>query len=176
MISTAIIKAYEEKYHRKWGVLYFAVDLHGTIIERYTGDDLKIYPFAEQTLKVLSKRSDIALILFTSSYPDNLKPFYDWCTKKGIHFKYLNENPECPNNKTGDFSRKFYFNVLLDDRAGFDPDTDWEDTLKALEIVDIKNNCPNIEVCKRSFKFFGESNICLMCSKHAYIFYETKED
>lgn len=149
MIADAIIRAYQEKYHRKWDKLYFAVDLHGTIIERYTGNEIKAYPEAEEVLKSLSLRSDVTLILFTSSYQDNLKYFFKWCVDRDIVFKYLNENPECGSNMTGDFSKKFYFNVLLDDRAGFNPDTDWAEVSRGLNVADIMANCPKIDICPR---------------------------
>lgn len=164
-----------EKYKRNWDTLYFAVDLHGTIIERYTGDAIKPYPWAADVLRELSRRPDIILILYTSSYQENLKPFYEWCSYQGITFKYLNENPECPNNKTGDFSQKFYFNVLLDDRAGFNPETDWYEVKKTLEIADIMTNCPKIEVCPRGFNHLGNSSLCGVCEKNSYIFSEVPQ-
>ena len=129
MIQDLIIRTYQEKFKRKWDILYFAIDLHGTIIRRYTGKKLDIYKYATETLQYLSSKSDIVLILFTSTYPKDLIPFYSWCKDCNISFKYLNENPECQNNKTGDFSKKFYYNVLLDDRAGFNPNIDWVKTL-----------------------------------------------
>ena len=38
----------------------------------------------------------------------------------------FNFNPAIENTKTSCFDDKFYFSVLLDDKAGFDPDTDWK--------------------------------------------------
>jgi hypothetical protein len=125
MILKSVLTAYEEKKQRNWEMLYFAVDLHGTVIERYTGNEIKVYPFAKEVLQKLSKIPDITLILFTSSYEKDLAPFFAWCLQNDIVFKHLNANPECKSNKTGDFSKKFYFNVLFDDRAGFEPETDW---------------------------------------------------
>lgn len=127
MLLNAVIRAFQEKYQRGWDTLYLAVDLHGTIIERYTGENISPYKGAEEVLKVLSSMPDIVLILFTSTTKEALQPFYKWCSEKGIHFKYLNENPECSSNKTRDFSKKFYYNLLIDDRAGFNPETDWQD-------------------------------------------------
>lgn len=125
MILKSVIATYEEKKYRNWEMLYFAVDLHGTVIEKYTGNEIRVYPFAKEVLQKLSKISDITLILFTSTYEKDLVPFFSWCSQNNIVFKYLNENPECESSKTGDFSKKFYFNVLFDDRAGFEPETDW---------------------------------------------------
>jgi hypothetical protein len=135
MIYSAIINAFREKLEREWDTLYFAVDLHGTIIEKYTASDLKPYEYSLQILRLLSRMPDVVLILFTSSYEKDLKPFYDLCKQNEIHFKYFNENPECASNKTGDFSKKFYYNVLIDDRAGFDPLCDWQNIGEALKII-----------------------------------------
>ena len=48
-----------------------------------------------------------------------------------IHFDYVNENPEIhalsSDPKSSDFSDKFYFNVGIDDKFGFDPENDWVD-------------------------------------------------
>lgn len=173
MISDAIIRAYQDKYKRNWDTLYFAVDLHGTIIQRYTGDIIKPYDYSEEALELLSSRSDIVLILYTSTSPENLEPFYRWCDSKDITFKYLNENPECPSNKTGDFSKKFYFNVLLDDRAGFDPETDWSEVIRSLSLADIMSSCPNIKTCKRGLSYSADSSLCKVCSKNAYCFDES---
>ena len=135
MIVDAILRAFQEMHERKWDTLFFAVDLHGTIIKRYTDNDIEPYEGAEETLKYLSDRKDIVLILYTSSYLENLHSFYKWCDERGIVFKYLNENPDCPSNKTGDFSTKFYFNVLIDDRAGFEPeDNGWEKILESIKL------------------------------------------
>jgi hypothetical protein len=43
----------------------------------------------------------------------------------GIMPQYFNENTAVENTATGNFSSKFYFSVLLDDKAGFNPETDW---------------------------------------------------
>jgi len=169
MISKAIIRAFQEKYLRNWDTLYFAIDLHGTIIERYTGDVIKPYDYAEEALKLLTSRSDIVLILYTSTSRENLEPFYKWCVYNDIIFKYLNENPECASNKTGDFSKKFYFNVLLDDRAAFDPDVDWQDVIRSLNVADIMTECPKIDICRRGLKFSANSMLCGVCKKNSYV-------
>jgi hypothetical protein len=45
--------------------------------------------------------------------------------KHDLQFHYVNHNPECPSDELCDFSKKFYMNILLDDKAGFDATTDW---------------------------------------------------
>jgi len=171
MISKAIIRAYQEKYLRKWEVLYFAVDLHGTIIERYTGKDINAYNGAEEVLRYLSNVPHIVLILYTSTSREDLAPFYEWCSKKGITFKYLNENPECLNNKTGDFSKKFYFNVLLDDRAGFDPTSDWSKTMSSVGLAQLVIDCPHIAKCTNSLKHSLDLQLCRSCVSNNFAIY-----
>jgi hypothetical protein len=163
MIRRAIYKAYQEKYKREWDTLYFAIDLHGTIIKRYTGSEIIPYDWAAKTLRFLTLKEDIVLILYTATYFNNLKPFYEWCCEEEIEFSHLNENPECPSNKMGDFKSKFYFNVLIDDRAGFDPDNDgWYNIQKAVKIASKMEKCKAIQDC-----IYGLNDKChwYTCSK-----------
>jgi len=141
-IIDSIIDAYKLKKERNWDTLYFAFDLHGTIIEPGRLKDLTVYSDAEKVLRFLSEQSNIVLILFTSTTHEALKPFSQWCFKNKIYFKYFNENPECLNNHEGDYTSKFYYNLLFDDRAGFDPKY-WgliEEQLK----IEIKNETLSI--------------------------------
>lgn len=134
-IEQCFLKAFETKKKRGWDTLYIAVDLHDTIVKSsYQKNEpiREFYPDALETLRLLSARDAIVLILFTSSYGDYLEPYYSCFKKEGIKFSYLNENPECPSTNLGDFSKKFYYNILLDDKAGFDPETDW---LKIQKII-----------------------------------------
>ena len=74
---------------------------------------------------MLSEREDVKLILFTCSHPQELKQYVEFFRTHGIHFDYANENPEVETADYGCFDSKIYFNVLLEDKAGFDPETDW---------------------------------------------------
>ncbi len=60
-----------------------------------------------------------------------LQQALDFCELYGIKFDYVNENPEIhalsSDPKSSDFSDKFYFNVGIDDKFGFDPESDWVD-------------------------------------------------
>jgi hypothetical protein len=136
----SLVKSIEEVFKLKklnnWDKLYFAVDLHNTIIKSGRNIPLYVYPEAERGLKFLSTIPYITLILFTSTHRELLQPFYCWCYDKFITFKYLNENPECSTNKhQGDYSKKFYYSVLLDDRAGFDYRTDWDLLIETIERI-----------------------------------------
>jgi len=113
-----------------WPEVYFCIDLHGTIIPSGKGsddktDEHKFYPDAKEVLQMLSKRKDIMLILWTSTPIARLFEVYNWLEDEGIHFDYINSNPHAKNTPRSDFNKKFYFSVLLDDRAGFEPETDW---------------------------------------------------
>lgn len=142
-IEQAIYKAYKIKKDRGWDYIYFAVDLHDTIAEStYTKDELDDKNFYNGALEVLQYISEnhpeIVLILYTSSYKEYLESYMKIFKKWNINFKYFNENPECPTTELADFSTKFYFNVLIDDKAGFDPYEDWIKILDTLDEMDNK--------------------------------------
>ena len=128
-IEWSIIKAYKIKVKRQWDKIYIAVDLHDTISQstyiKMEDTKKEFIPDAISTLRYLSCCKDIVLILYTSSYKEYLTEYYRQFKDHNIYFHYLNENPECPSTDIGDFSKKFYFNVLIDDKSGFNPYTDW---------------------------------------------------
>jgi hypothetical protein len=142
-IQLSIIRALQVKKKRGWDKIYFAIDLHDTITwSSYTKDEApkkEFFPFAIDALQALSKRRDVVLILYTSSYSEYLKDYLDTFIQNSIYFKYHNENPECPSTDIGDFSKKFYFNVLLDDKAGFDPVIDWKRIHNLITILSDSN-------------------------------------
>lgn len=111
---------------------YWAIDLHGTIsIPDYhvRSKNVTYYPYAKEVLQYLSNREDIILILNTSSFPNEIEEYLKIFEKDEIKFNYVNENPEV-SDKHGNFGyyeKKMYFNVLIDDKAGFDPFNDWMD-------------------------------------------------
>ncbi len=118
------------KAEKGWTEIYIVVDLHGTIIPsgRSTNDNqdnMVMYDGAEEVLKWFSNRKDIFLILWTATPKERSPMVLDWFKQRGINFDWLNENPHALNTPRSDFSKKFYFNILLDDRAGFEPETDW---------------------------------------------------
>jgi len=132
-IDTIIDKMYQKKANRGWDTLYWLVDVHDTIIKSTYSVDVDVdveftdtYPYCFAALRFLSERKDCKLILWTSSRKKYAKTFMKTLKEYSIDFSYFNRNPECKNTKTGDFSKKFYFNVILDDKAGFDPEVDWK--------------------------------------------------
>lgn len=123
-----IERAFTDKVKRNWDKLFICVDVHDVILEgKYSlmNDGAAYMPNAVNVLRNWSNRTDIVLILWTSSHVFPTSKVLDGLEKHGVTFKYVNSNPECPNTTLCDFSKKFYFNILLDDKAGFEGDKDW---------------------------------------------------
>ena len=127
-IEKAIDRCFQITDIKKYPKVYIAVDLHDTIIASNFQNKVfgKFFEGALKTLSYLSKLDEVCLILYTSSYPENVILFNEYLKQFNIKFDYFNSNPECENTETGDFRVKFYYSLLLDDKAGFDPETDWE--------------------------------------------------
>lgn len=124
-----------QKIERKWQKLYWCIDLHDTIItgtyNRFN-DGAVIYPYAKQTLDYLFNSPEHYTILWTSSY---LTSIQDVVQRFDLNFNAINCNPECPSTQLCDFQYKFYFNFLLDDKAGFDGNKDWQEIYESLTNV-----------------------------------------
>jgi len=134
-VQRLILNTFKKVKERNWYRCYWAIDLHGTCIKaNYSTDEIptEMYEHAEQTLRMLSDRSDCCLIMFTCSHEQDIKQYLELFESKDIHFDYVNENPEVPSTELENFDKKFYTNIYLDDKAGFDPSTDWIKVLKGL--------------------------------------------
>lgn len=129
MIQTSIHTAFKLAKIRNWDTIYWAIDLHGVIIKPTYSNDIPdtFYDDAIAVLQKMSNRPDFCLILYTCSYKQKIEEYINIFKKYNINFKYVNENPEIVNNKYSSYEGKFYYNILLDDKAGFDPDVDWKD-------------------------------------------------
>ena len=139
MITKAIKTAFNNKKNRNWDKLYWCIDLHDTIITgtyNKNNNGSKIAPNAIEVLSYLTGQEDHVLILWTSSYIGPVGEILKRLKQNGVEFNYVNENPECPNTDICDFTSKFYFNILIDDKSGFDLNTDWG--LIKKELIDIK--------------------------------------
>jgi hypothetical protein len=128
MLINAIRRAYDLMYQRGWDKIYWAIDLHGVCLKsNYENGG---YTFVNQqaidALKTISDQKENVLILWSSCHPHEQQAIKDFFKEHGITVHYFNENPLEKNTKTGCFDQKFYFSILLDDKAGFDYDHDWE--------------------------------------------------
>jgi len=139
-IIKAINKAFDIKEQRGWDRLYFAVDLHGTVFHSTHSNDgitVDFYPLAKEVLQMLAKRNDIILIMYTCSKPSDIEKYDVLFRENNIIFDYFNRNPEVEtkDGNYGHFDSKFYFNVLLEDKAGFDPMSDWEEVMNNVHLT-----------------------------------------
>ncbi len=136
MISKAIKKAFKLAELRGWDKTYWAIDIHETILEPNWSDIVlpsKFYPLAKEALQLMTSRKDICCILYTCSHPSEIEKYIALFAKHNIHFSYVNENPEVINKRYGNYSKKPYFNVLFEDKAGFDALSDWEKVIEVLK-------------------------------------------
>lgn len=128
MIIRAIETCFNQAKQKNWAKTYWCFDIHGTILKpthQKNNIATEFYPGALTVLQYLSTRTDIVCILYTCSYPHEIKQYLEFFQKHKINFQYVNENPEITESAYGYFEDKLYFNVLLDDKAGFDGELDW---------------------------------------------------
>lgn len=127
----ALNRAINTKISRKWDCIYILVDLHSTVIKSNWSDSElpdQYYDYALDTLYLMTLDPGIKLILWTSSWERDYKLYREHMATQGVIFDYVNENPNEKSNPDGYacFESKFYFNMILDDKAGFEPEVDWE--------------------------------------------------
>jgi hypothetical protein len=134
-IKKAFDAAFIRMREKNWEKIYVVVDIHDTIL-RACYDDEETYdylPSAKEALQMMSLRKDICLILWSSSHRDKLMEYTRHFLDDGIRFDYINENPEVDNTRLQSFEEKLYMNVGLDDKFGFDGETDWKIVCQVLE-------------------------------------------
>ena len=128
-------KAFQRKKERGWKHIYVFVDIHDTIFPSDYGEgkSFKYHVNAHKVLQMLSNRRDVVLGIYTASHPEAIAGYLDKFQEDKILFQLINENPLEKNTKYACFDKKPYFNVLIDDKAGFDASGDWYPILKYLE-------------------------------------------
>ena len=127
-IEKSFDKAFEKMNERNWEKIYVLVDIHDTIFEAcyYNKEEYKWYPFAKEALQIMSYADRICLILWSSTYPRVTLNYLNYFKENNINFEYVNGNPEVKDTSLSFFGDKTYFNVGIDDKFGFDAETDWE--------------------------------------------------
>ena len=148
MITNWIEKMFKHAFDKKWFLTYWAFDIHGVILKpNYIKNhyDADFYPWAKETLQLLTKRKDIVMIMYTSSYPEEIEYYYKIFKENNIYFNYINENPEIDSLKGnfGHYDKKFYFNVLFEDKSGYDPLIEWEMVYNLMKKYEKENYLPN---------------------------------
>lgn len=136
----AVIKAFKNantiKHQRDWDTLYILLDIHGTVmVPNWDGYSTEFYPKAIEALQEISKDKTYKIILWTCSKELDRLHYKGLLEERGIPIYSINENPDTEGKLNwGDYSQKLYCNVILDDKAGFDPHTDWQ------RIIDFSKN------------------------------------
>jgi hypothetical protein len=130
IVRSIEINHYEHMFNRNWDKTYWVFDIHGTILKpnyEYGNIPKEFYPFAKETLQMISEMEDVVMILYTCSHPHEIEQYIEYFKENNIHFDYINENPEIATNLEGygNYDKKPYMNVLFEDKAGFNGDTDW---------------------------------------------------
>jgi len=144
-ILNVIDNLFKTAIKKEWYHTYWAIDMHQTfLVPDYKREGLTcdFYPYALETLQLLSKRDDIVLILYTATDPDKLDYYLKEFKTKGINFRFVNCNPEVDDKRSfGCYTSKIYFNVLFEDKSGFNP-CRWKCIYKHLS-KKLKNYNPN---------------------------------
>ena len=137
-IIKAIARAYKTMEERNWDTIYWAIDLHGVCLRSNyeQGGYEWINYLAVEALKVISQRPETKIILWSSVYDDEKLPILDFFNKEAIPVWGFNTNPWENDTKVSCFEEKFYFSVLLDDKAGFDPARDWQQIINYFNLKD----------------------------------------
>jgi hypothetical protein len=133
-----IKKAFKRMRERHYNRLYWLIDIHDTIFvgkfDKHNREK-EFYPYAKEVLTWLSIRPDMCIILWSSAHKEPVQEIANWLDEEGIIVDYLGENPEMKTGYLCDFSRKLAFDIGLDDKFGFEGETDWKlilDTLKEI--------------------------------------------
>jgi|SRR6478736_4919905 len=133
-----IANAFERNRIRNWPTVYFAIDIHDTIGKgtyKKDNEGFEFYPWAKEVLQNLTSNPKTSLILYTASHMEPARNIQLWLATHDIHILDINGNPDHQNNDLCDFSKKFYFDVLLDDKAGFEGWKDWFLIMKELQRI-----------------------------------------
>ena len=77
---------------RLWDRIYVLVDIHDTVFHA-SYDKIETYewfPYAKECLREMTKRGDIALILWTSTHREAIDNYLDVFARNGIVFDFVN--------------------------------------------------------------------------------------
>lgn len=129
-ICKAIVAAYDKSIKRNFNHIYIALDLHETVFEpTYSKGDFNFYPGVLQSLKILNGYKELKIIISSSLLDEDKIKLLQFFKEHEIDILAINENPNELDTSYASFKEKYYFSILIDDKAGFDPLTDWKPTI-----------------------------------------------
>lgn len=122
ILKSIQVNHFEYKAKRNWDKTYWFFDIHGTILKpnySYGNIPTEFYPYAKETLQLLSTNPEIEMILYTCSHPHEINEYVELFKKSGIKFTFINENPEVKTQPDGYgcYDKKPYMNVLFEDKS-----------------------------------------------------------
>ena len=164
MILKAVERMYRRKAEKGYSKVFIYIDLHETVmLPNYKNNDIVYYSYAKETLQLLSKLDNVVLGIYSSSYHKSIAQYQKEFKKEGINFIYFNANPEVQDTEYGCFSKgKFYFDLLIEDKAGFDAETEWKilyDYFKNLpEVMHIEETEKIMELLAKDFAHTATSD------------------
>lgn len=125
----AFINANKKKHDRDWDTLYVSLDIHETVMApNWQGLSSKIYPWCIEALIEMQKNPVYKTIMWTCSKEADRIHYKKILEGFGVDIYAVNDNPDMEGIiNWGDYSQKMYTNVLLDDKSGFDPMTEWKE-------------------------------------------------
>lgn len=126
-LQKGVSRAYNVAMERKHEMIFWCIDLHGTVLEsNYSSDSFTFIDAAVTVpaLQAISALPETRIILWSGISDEDRDKVIELFTANGIRVDWVNENPAVPSSGTGHFDKKFYFSVLVDDKAGFHPH-DW---------------------------------------------------
>lgn len=128
-IINAFNRAYKKFENNELKCIYILIDVHGTIFPplKNNKENFIFYPYAQKVLEIFTKCQYIKTILWTGSSYEAIKKIIDILNENNIIFDFINSNPDkTKNNENNLIPIKFYFSIGIDDRFGFNPESDWK--------------------------------------------------
>ena len=132
MFRNALLKSFEKAKVDLVDKFYIAINIENAIFKDPENNNMYCYPIdpyknALEILSKISKRDDIKIIFISNIDNYFISKIFHFLKKNGLESNYLfGENPEVTYaNKKYFKPNNFYYNILLDERSGFNPTIDW---------------------------------------------------
>ncbi len=135
-VNSIFIKAWEDASNKGYDHVVIAIDLHGTIIDTKIFNTTpgsfedkvraSILRPAITALQKLSVHPSISMFIYSGTRKCHLRKLIDILRDQyriNIDLEYSSNIQHASQS----FKRKPYYSILLDDKAGFDPDVDWDE-------------------------------------------------